>query len=118
MCCSEGYLAGGPPWLGNCSEEPCSCWYGLLGAAAALVVVLLQPVTCSDRDQRGSWDSSEDHVPPFLTDDKKISVNNAGNNERCLSEARNLGNAATDSEYLKLLQWMQQESTGTTQPAE
>lgn len=70
-CCSEAYLAEGPPWLGYCSEESGCYLYGLLGAAAALVPVLLQPVTCSDRDQRGSWDSSEDHVPPFLTDDKK-----------------------------------------------
>lgn len=96
-CCSEAYLAGGPPWLRYCSEESCCYLYGLLGAAAALVPVLLQPVTCSDRDQRDRWDSSEDHVPPFLTDDKKISVNAAGNNDHCLSEARNLAMAATDS---------------------
>ena len=67
-------MAGGPPWLGYRSEESCCYLYGALGDAAAPAPALLQPVTCSDRDQRGSWDSSEDHGPPFLIDDQKSAL--------------------------------------------
>lgn len=70
-CCPHDYLPRGSPCLGHCSEKSCCYLYGLLVAAAASVPLVLQPVTCSHRDLRGSWDSFEDHALPFLTGDKK-----------------------------------------------